>query len=53
MDIAKIYYKVIRAVETREPELLNFANLVPEDSCTLLDHNLFDHINNVEGRGFA
>ena len=47
------YYKIIDAVKAREPELLDFANWAPKDAETLMEDNLFDQRNNVEGRGFA
>lgn len=47
------YFKIIDAVEAREPELLDFAKWAPGDADSLLHDNLFDQRNKVQGRGFA
>lgn len=47
-----IFYQILNAIETRQPELLEFANLAPEVSALVLD-SLFDPRNQLlEGHGF-
>ena len=33
---AGVFYKIVKAIEAREPEVLEFANLSPEDSALIL-----------------
>jgi len=46
---SEVFYKIIKAIEAREPELLEFANLSPEDSAWILK-SLFDPKNGVDER---
>lgn len=46
---SEVFYKIVKAVEVREPELLEFANLVPEDSAWILK-SLFDPKNGLDER---
>ena len=47
------YRKIMNAVKAREPELLDFANWARKDAYLLMEDNLFDQRNCVEGRGFT
>ena len=46
---SEVFYKIVKAVEAREPELLEFANLAPEDSAWILK-SLFDPKNGLDER---
>ena len=43
---SEVFYKIVNAIEAREPEVLEFVNLSPEDSAFILK-SLFDPKNGV------
>lgn len=47
----QVFYSILRATNTGEPESLEFTNLTPEDSALVLE-SLFDPRNNLERRSF-
>ena len=48
---SEVFYKILEAIETREPDVLEFANLAPEDSALILK-SLFDPKNGVDERAY-
>jgi len=46
---SEVFYKIVKAIRACEPELLEFANLAPEDSALILE-SLFDPKNGVDER---
>ena len=46
---SEVFYKILDAIEAREPDVLEFANLAPEDSALILK-SLFDPKNGVDER---
>ena len=44
---SEVFYKIVKAIEAREPEQLVFANLAPEDSALILK-SLLDPKNGLD-----
>ena len=44
---SEVFYKIVKAIEAREPEQLEFANLAPEDSALILK-SLLDPKNGLD-----
>lgn len=47
----EIFYRILNAINPGGMDLLEFADLAPEDSALILD-NLFDSRNHLERRNF-
>jgi len=48
---SEVFYKILKAIETGEPEFLEFTDLAPEVSALVLE-SLFDPRNGLERRRF-
>ena len=46
---SEVFYKIVKAIEAGEPEVLEFANLAPEDSALILGSLLYPK-NGLEER---
>ena len=46
---SEVFYRIVKAIEAREPDLLEFADLSPEDSALILK-SLFEPKNGLDER---